>query len=173
VFSFLKDTRGGTAWTARDLIETLKVAKRDAHKILSILELQGYVRPTTGQEWQTTPSGEVVSGSKPPRFSRESVKQALSTITDRVAAINRDRRAEFKISKAVAFGDFLSGRPQVQAADVGVKLARRNPKSPEIDSGKAQEQAFLRELRRKSTLLKIQPYEKWMDERSHRSLETS
>jgi hypothetical protein len=37
-------------------------------------------------------------------------------------SINRDKRSEFQIRRSVAFGDFLSGRPLVQAADFGVML---------------------------------------------------
>ena len=37
VLSFLKDTRGMMAWTARDLVETLKIKMPDAAQILAIL----------------------------------------------------------------------------------------------------------------------------------------
>ena len=130
VFSFLKDTRGALTWTAHDLAEALKLSRQDANKILTLLQLQGYVHQNSdSQQWLTTASGEIVSGSTLPRLSRESVEQAVATLADRIAAINRDPRAEFKLPKAVAFGDFLSDRPKVQAADVGVELRRRNPSS--------------------------------------------
>jgi hypothetical protein len=168
VFSFLKDTRGALTWTAHDLAEALKLSEQDANKILTLLQLQGYVQQKSdSQQWLTTASGEIVSGSTLPRLSRESVEQALATLADRIAVINRDPRAEFKITKAVAFGDFLSDRPKVQAADVGVELRRRNPSSAYAQAG---EPAFLKQLGRKSRFLHVRPYEKWMTEKLHRNL---
>jgi hypothetical protein len=168
VFSFLKDTRGDLTWAAHDLAEALKLSRQDANKILTVLQLQGYVHQNPdSQQWLTTASGEIVSGSTLPRLSRESVEQAVATLADRIAAINRDPRAEFKIIKAVAFGDFLSDRPKVQVADVGVELRRRNPSSA---YDQASEPAFFKQLSRKSRFPHIRPYEKWMTERPHRNL---
>ena len=87
--------------------------------------MQGYAGETGDNEWLTTAAGEIVSGSKQPRFHRESVYGALSTLFDRIAAINKDCKAGFKITEAVAFGDFLTGRANCQTADVGIELARR------------------------------------------------
>jgi len=63
----------------------------------------------------TTPAAESVSGAKPPRFTRESVEQAVESLRERIKQVNRDSKATFKITDAVAFGDFLSDRPRVQA----------------------------------------------------------
>ena len=168
VFSFLKDSRGALTWTAQDLAEALKLSEQEANKILTLLQLQGYVdQNSDSQQWLTTASGEIVSGSTLPRLSRESVEQALAALADRIAAIDRDPGAEFKITQAVAFGDFLSDRPKVQAADVGIELRRRNPARP-IDQER--EAAFLKELARKSRFLHVRHYEKWMTERPHRNL---
>jgi predicted transcriptional regulator len=129
VFSFLKDTRGVLTWKIRDFQGCLNIAAKDAKQILAILQMQGYIQQKDDtDEYLTTASGEAVSGSKLPRMKRERVEEALSTITERIEAINRDPRARFGIRKAVAFGDFLSKRPQVQAADVGVMLTRRTPR---------------------------------------------
>jgi hypothetical protein len=81
---------------------------------LAILKLQGYAGETGDNEWLTTAAGEIVSGSKQPRFHRESVYGALSTLFDRIAAINKDCKAGFKITQAVAFGDFLTERATVK-----------------------------------------------------------
>ena len=168
VFSFLKDTRGALTWTAHDLAEALKLSRQEANKILTVLQLQGHVHQNSdSQQWLTTASGEIVSGSTLPRLRRESVEQTVTTLADRIAAINRDPRAEFKITKAVAFGDFLSDRPKVQAADVGVELRRQHPSSA---YDQASEPAFLKQLSRKSRFLHLRPYEKWMAERAHRNL---
>src|SRR5438477_1724735 len=163
VFSFLKDMRGALTWTARDLIGTLKVSREDAEKILLLLQMQGYVQRTENGAWLTTAAGEIVSGSKLPRFGGERIEQALATISERIAAINRDTRAEFKITKAVAFGDFLSDRPTCQAADMGVELSRRNRTA---DRDAMKERHFLKELGRKSRFLQVRPYERWMGERT-------
>jgi hypothetical protein len=172
VFSFLKDTRGAIVWTAADLARTLHVSAQEAAQVLAVLEIQGYAqRSKSAGEWSTTAAGEVVSGSKFPRYSRESVEQALSTLKDRIAAVNRNNHADFKIRQAVAYGDFLTERPQVQAADVGIELTMRvKPASRGANQRSEREQSFLKELRRKSPLLHLHPYEKWMSARTHQTL---
>jgi len=112
----------------RDFQECLNIGSKDAKQTLAILHMQGYIQQRDdSDEYLTTASGEAVSGSKVPRMKRESVEEALSTITERIEAINRDPGAKFNIRKAVAFSDFLSKRPQVQVADVRVMLIRRTP----------------------------------------------
>ena len=167
VFSFLKDTRGALTWKARDLQECLNIGAKDAKQILAILEMQGYVRlKENTDEYLTTASGETVSESKLPRLKRESVEEALSTMADRIAAINRDPRAEFSIRKAVAFGDFLSDRAQVQAADIGVMFTRRGS----LNEHDENEGVFLKQLQAKNRFVHVQRYQGWMSDRSHRSL---
>ena len=165
VFSFLKDQRGALSWTLRDLTQTLNISEQDARRVLTILKLQGYVSETSDNELLTTASGEIVSGSKPPRFTRERVDGAVSELLDRIAANNSDRHADFKITQAVAFGDFLSGRANCQAADVGIELTPREPAG-----GRDQVNYFLKQLRGKSQFLNIKPFEPWMSKRSHRRL---
>jgi hypothetical protein len=165
VFSFLKDMRGALTWTRRDLTQTLTISEQDAHRVLTILKLQGYVSETGDNKFLTTASGEIVSGSKSPRFTRERVDGAVSELLDRMAAINSDRNAGFKITRAVAFGDFLSGPASCQAADIGIELTPRGPAS-----GRDQTNNFLKQLRGKSLLLNLRPYEPWMSKRSHRRL---
>lgn len=167
VFSFLKDMRGAVNWSAEDLIRTLKLQKQEAEKILSVLQLQGYVHKSGEEEWLTTAAGESVSGSKPPRFARKAVEDALTKLSERIAEINKDRDSELKICEAVAFGDFLAERPKCQAADVGIELASK--RSGAIGD-EAQKADFLKELGRKKPYLHIGRYEKWMSERTHRGL---
>ena len=166
VFSFLKDMRGVLTWTQRDLSQTLNISDQDAGKILTILKLQGYIGETNDKEFLTTASGELVSGSKPPRFTRECVDGAVSELFDRIAACNKNRNADFKITEAVAFGDFLTGRANCQAADIGIKLGPRD----EAVAGQGQESPFLKQLRNKSLFLNVRIFEKWMSQRSHRRL---
>jgi hypothetical protein len=165
VFSFLKDKRGALSWTLGDLTQTLNISAPDAGRVLTILKLQGYASETSDNELLTTASGEIVSGSRPPRFTRERVDGAVSELLDRIAANNSDRNAEFKITQAVAFGDFLSGRANCQAADVGIELTPREPAG-----GRDQVNDFLKQLRGKSQFLNIKPFAPWMSKRSHRRL---
>jgi hypothetical protein len=165
VFSFLKDKRGALSWTLRDLTQTLNISEQDAGRVLTILKLQGYVSETSDNELLTTASGEIVSGSKPPRFTRESVDRAVRGLADRIAANNSDRKTDFTITQAVAFGDFLSGRANCQAADVGIELTPHEPAR-----GRDQVHYFLKQLRGKSRFLNLRPYEPWMSQRSLRRL---
>lgn len=123
--SFLRETRGLTAWNVGDLAKTLRISGADANRVIAILELQGYVKAAGNDGWMTTLSGEEVSGSRLPRFTRERVKQTLDDLRRRIAEINGDSRSPYKITEVVAFGDFLTGRPRVQSAEVGIALERR------------------------------------------------
>ena len=167
--TFLRETRGVTTWTVRDMADALKIGVADAKRVILILELQGYVRPAGTNEWVTTLSGEDVSGSKPPRFTRERVAQALDDLHGRIAGINRDSKAPYKITEAVAFGDFLSDRPRVQSAQVGIKLERRGSGGDDGETA-LQQRDFLRQLNPKGGVIQVRRYEPWMSERTHRSL---
>ena len=176
--SFLKETKGEVSWTAKEMAQRLDISTKEAAQALSLLQMQGYVK-ASGSEWLTTPAGEAVSGAKPPRFARESMEQALTALKERIAEFNRDGTEEFKVAGAVAFGDFLSGRAQVQAADVGVKLTRRKGErqrgdaeaaSPESAVAQAAQSAVLRKLRGRTALLHLRPYETWMSHRLHRKI---
>lgn len=170
--SFLRDTRGLTTWTARDLASSLKIGAADARHVIAILQLQGYVKPSGRDEWTTTHAGEEVSGSKPPRFIRERVEHALAGLRIRIAEVNHDSRAPYCITQAVAFGDFLSDRARVQSADVGIQLQRK--RSGGAGAGSAEEhqsqEVFLKSLKGKSGILQLRPCESWMAERTHRNL---
>ena len=171
--SFLKETRGAAAWTDRDLAKSLKVSLPEAKQVLAVMELQGYVEPAgTSKKWRTTEQGDLVSGAKSPRFTREAVEQGLSALSDRIQGINQDTNAIYRVTEAVAFGDFLSGRSRLQAADVGIRLLPRKSGANENETARehAAEEAFLKQLRGKTASLQIQPYEEWMSARSHRKL---
>lgn len=120
----------------------------------------------------TTPAGESVSGSKMPRYSRETVEQSLASFADHLKRVNEEPSAEYKIADAVAFGDFLSERARVQAADVGIRLESRNPIAhhPHWASEHARQEAFLEQLRGRTPLVNLHPYTEWMGARTHRKL---
>ena len=172
VLSFLKDTRGAISWSTQELAKSLKITAADAQRVAAVLQLQGYIKHHGTGQWITTISGETVSGSKTPRFTLERVENILSFLSKRMKEINDGSQARFRITNAVAFGDFLDGRARVQAPDVGIQLVRR--KFADAAAGSAQEhsaeRAFLKSLRGNTSMLNIQPYQNWMSDRPHRRL---
>jgi hypothetical protein len=140
--SFLKDTKGALTWSVRDLAETLNIQRREAEQVLALLQAQGYAQPASSRagskdQWLTTPAGEAVSGAKPPRFTRERVEQALAALETRIKQSNKDRQALFRVTSAIAFGDFLlPDRARVQAADVALTLSPRLASSRQGSSGR-------------------------------------
>jgi hypothetical protein len=178
--SFLKETKGAVSWTAKDMAVALRISTKESAQALALLQIQGYVKSAGGNEWLTTPEGEAVSGAKTPRYSRESVEQALAALKERITEFNRDSAQEYRVAEAVAFGDFLNGRAQVQAADVGVRLARRKGEraarqgagvdGPESAVEQAAQNILLRKLRGRTALLHTRPYEAWMSHRANLKL---
>ncbi len=170
-FSFLKETKGLLTWTPSDLAKSLKINPAEAKQVLAALEMQGYIKPHGRDEWLTTLAGETVSGAKTPRFTPESIEEALAALRSRIKLVNQDSKALYKITDAAAFGDFLSGQARAQAADVGIQLVRRKSEGGE-HSKKEQvaRLAFLKQLRGKTQMLNVRPYEEWMGSRTHRSL---
>ena len=172
--SFLKETKGVVTWSTKELAETLKIGRGEAEAVIALLEAQGYVqRASEGNGWMTTAPGESVSGGTAPRFARESVEQAVAALRERIKQANKDGKSAFRIAGAVAFGDFLrSERARVQAADVGIRLARRGAEESEMRSAadaKA-ERAFLRGLRGRAAMVQLRDYAEWMGRRVHRKL---
>jgi hypothetical protein len=172
--SFLRDTKSTLTWSPRDLAQTLHLAKAETQQALALLQAQGYIQPDESDgEWITTPSGETVSGAKPPRFDRESVERALAAFQQRIRESNQDRNAPFKIDTAVAFGDFLlKDRARVQAADVGIQLSRSEGDSNALHSAAEarQERDFLRGLRGRTVHVQLRSFAPWMKMRTHRDL---
>ena len=181
LLSFLKETRGATTWSLRNLTQTLKVSAAAAKQAIAILEMQGYVKPSGSKgQWMTTPAGEIVSGSKTPRYSRATLEQSLAALADHLKRLNEDSSAPYRIADAVAFGDFLSDRLRVQAADIGVRLApqglvteiSQDAARPAQASEQERQLAFLKQLRGRTQLVNILPYASWMSARTHRNLIT-
>ncbi len=169
LMSFLKEAGGVRTWTEKDLATALKISVSQAKEATAVLQLQGYIEPVgnTGK-WRVSEQGDLVSGAKPPRYTRKSVEDALAGLRDRIRIANDDDNAAYKIAEAVAFGDFLGDAVRVQAAEVGIRLV---PKSDAAATSSAKEHAaeleFLKQLRGKAALLHVVPYENWMSSRSH------
>lgn len=93
--SFLKEVKGAATWTDRDLGKSLNISVAEAKQVLAVMELQGYIEPAgTSKKWRTTEQGDLVSGAKSPRFTREAVEQGLSTLSDRIQEINQDTNGD-------------------------------------------------------------------------------
>jgi hypothetical protein len=166
--SFLKETRGLVNWSVRDLAKSLNISATAARDLLPILEMQGYIKPE-GSDWTTTAAGYEVSGSKTPRLKRESVEAALKRLADSIRVVNKDSDAEYQVVQAVAFGDFMNkALERVQPADVGIRL---EPRRTVDDRGSATEYKreirFLKQLRARSSMLNVRPYDEWMGRRSN------
>lgn len=178
--SFLRDTKGTVSWSLRDMSQTLNIPKEESERVVTLLQMQGYVQPEAHEagSWMTTPSGETVSGAKPPRYDPATVESALASLKQHIEETNKNRDVKFEITVAVAFGDFLAkDRARVQAADVGVELVRKDRKrsSDEIAVAHSavdarEEQNFLRQLRGRSALINLKMYADWMGQRTHRKL---
>jgi hypothetical protein len=170
--SFLRETRGLAKWTARDMAKSLKISASDANHVLAILELQGYVKSAGADQWLTTLAGEEVCGSQTPRYTRERVEQALSDLHSRIALVNGTSSAPYRITEAVAFGDFLLQEGRVQPAEVGIQLMRRTLDESRLESAEGHEpqRVFLRRLQGRGSLVRLRPYEGWMSDRTHRDL---
>ena len=80
------------------------------------------------------------------------MEQGLSALQDRIQGINQETNARYKVTEAVAFGDFLSDRPRLQAADVGIRLVPRKSGTNETETARehAAEEAFLKQVRGKT-----------------------
>jgi len=166
-FSFLKQTRGIDSWGLSDLAKALKITAAAAKQILPLLELQGYIK-RQGSGWSTTPQGEEVSGSTMPRLKRETVHRATKELAKRIKVVNEDSKANYLVTEAVAFGDFMNeAAARVQAADVGIRLQARREANPKSAKEQHEEQAFLTRLRGRSAMFNVRPFEDWMGRRSH------
>jgi hypothetical protein len=168
--SFLRETRGVSTWTAHDMANSLKIGLAEAKQVITVLEMQGYVKQFKPDEFITTFAGESISGSQLPRFTSVRIDEALRTLRTRIAEINRDSGAPFRITQAVAFGDFLSERARFQPVQIGIELEPRKSAAISVVTKGATRQQFLRQLRDKVTVVQFRPYEEWMSARGHRNL---
>jgi hypothetical protein len=166
--NFLKETKGALTWTTQEFARGVGIKVAVAGAALAVLQMQGYVKPGNGKdEWMTTVDGDAVSGGRSPRFNAATVRQALQELRARIQAANKDAKAEFKVAKAVAFGDFLADGSRAQAADVGIELVSRNASKVRKAKPKARERAFLKALRGANQTVRLVAFEPWMRERAH------
>jgi hypothetical protein len=83
------------------------------------------------------------------------VANALSGLSERIKDTNKDANAVYKITDAVAFGDFLTDRPRVQSPGVGIRLVLRHPDPQQSGSARqrAAALAFLKTASRKEWIV--------------------
>lgn len=168
LLSFLKESGGAQTWTEKDLSSALKLTLSRAKEATAVLQLQGYIEPAGhADKWRVSEQGKLLSGAKCPRFTRKSVEDALAGLRDRIKAVNDDPDAAYKITDAVAFGDSRGDVARVQAAEVEIRLLPKSD-TPALPSAKEHtaELKFLKQLRGKTALLHVVPYEGWMSSRS-------
>jgi hypothetical protein len=156
--------RSRPSWTSEQLIDVLKIKQGEADGIAATLEMLGYIESVPGKKdtWKNTEAGNTVSGAKPPRFKPEKVLEAIEQLRARAEQMNSDPAAPVHVTDVVAFGDFLDELEKVQAADVGVGLTSTADHKITED--------VLTNLRARSTMLHLHPYEDWMRKRSHRDV---
>jgi hypothetical protein len=164
VFSFLKEMSGETNWTLGDMARSLKISATEGKHIAAIFELQGYIKREGKDTWITTLSGEEVSGAQMPRFKPDHVEEALENLRKRIEVVNQARSSEYRVTQAVAFGDFVRKPTRAQAADVGTALEPRN-----LGTGTSPKR-FLAALKARTAALNIVPFEPWMAARRHKRL---
>jgi len=119
--SFLRETRGISTWTARDMANSLRIGGGEAKRAIAVLEMQGYVNPFKSDQFMTTSAGESVSHSQAPRYTRDRIDRALAVLRSRIAEINRDDalstcRNRHSASAAKACSDFHSQKGRYQRA---------------------------------------------------------
>jgi hypothetical protein len=171
--SFLRDVHSLLTWTEQDFATMMNVTKDQTKEALGMLQLAGYIEPLEKGKWKTTDAGRQISGGKTPRFTAESMEQALGDLKGRIKSLNENANAAYTITRAVAFGDFLLDRVRVQAAEIGVELQPRAASEgggTETATSRAQEKALLKGLQGNSTLLRVHDYEPWMSGRSNHDL---
>jgi hypothetical protein len=170
VFSFLKEISGEVNWSLADMAKSLKIPHPETKRIAEIFELQGYIKRDGNDAWITTQSGEEVSGAKLPRYTAKRIEDSLKALRERIEEINRDKDSDFKVTQAVAFGDFLRKRSRVQAADVGIALEARGAGDARPVARTEVQRQFLKTLRARVTGLNLLPFRSWMAARSHKPL---
>ncbi len=167
VTSFLKEFSAAPPWTAKDMARTLNVPEAQAKSAVAMLQAAGYIRSAPAGRWATTEQADVVSGAKPPRLTRSSVEKAISALLDRVRARNAAHPSGMNVARVIVFGDYLSDRDRLQAAEIGVEFAHRGDRRAAEHEA---EQQAVQELKARSAMLNLHVLEPWMVSRTHRVL---
>jgi hypothetical protein len=168
VISFLKEFSAAPPWTAKELARALNIPEAEAEAAIPILQAAGYIEPAaTGGQWVATEQADAVSGARQPRFVRPAVEKAIAGLLDRVQEWNAAHRSGMKVARVVVFGDYLSDRDRLQAAEIGVEFAQGGEEG--VAEKDAERQA-IKELKARSAMLNLHVLEPWMVARSHRAL---
>jgi hypothetical protein len=168
VISFLKEFSAAPPWASEDMARALNISEVEAKAAIPILQAAGYIEPAaTVGRWVATEQANAVSGAKQPRLVRAAVEKAIAGLLDRVREWNAAHRSGIKVVRVVVFGDYLSDRDRLQAAEIGVEFADG---SEEGAAEKDAEHQAIKELKARSAMLNLSLLEPWMIARSHRVL---
>jgi hypothetical protein len=168
VISFLKEFSAAPPWAAKDMAWALNIPEAEAKAAIPILQAAGYIEPApSGGWWVATEQANAVSGAKQPRFVRTAVEKAIAGMLDRVREWNAADRSGTKVARVVVFGDYLSDRERLQAAEIGVEFADGGEEGA---AEKDAERQAIKELKARSAMLNLHVLEPWMVARSHRVL---
>jgi hypothetical protein len=168
VVSFLKEFSAAPPWTAEDMARALNIAEPEAKAAIPILQAAGYIEPAaTGGRWIATEQAGAVSGAKQTRFARSSVEKSIAGLLDRVREWNAAHRSGMTVARVIVFGDHLSDRDRLQAAEIGVEFAHGVEDGAEE---KDAEREAVKGLKARSAMLNLNVLEPWMAARSHRDL---
>jgi hypothetical protein len=117
----------------------------------------GYSEPMPRKPgaWRNTKAGNLVAGVRPPRLTRAKAEELLTDLTDRASAYNLKADAPVRFVKIVGFGAINGKHEKIQDIDLGVQIEPRD----EGPISKADQNAALKELRGRSTALKLHPVE--------------
>ena len=167
VVSFLKEFSAAPPWTAKDMGRALNIPEAEAEAAIPMLQAAGYIEAATGGGWVATEQADAVSGAKQPRFVRPAIEKAIAALLDRVQEWNAAHRSGMKVARVVVFGDYLSGRDRLQAAEIGVEFVQGGEEGA---AEKDAERQAIKELKARSAMLNLHVLEPWMVARSHRAL---
>lgn len=164
--TLLRVMAGVPTWKAEDVAKALMISRVEALRAITALEVQGYVKETGPDEYVSTWPEE--AGPQSPPYTAAQIEAALCEFRGRIAEVNADSNATYKIGEAIAFGDFLYNRERVEPGEVAVQLVLREPMSsaPPVKEQETR-RGFLRFLQGSYHAFRIRPYEEWMALRTH------
>jgi len=174
VLLFLKHAALDREWETAEIRKTLAVDSSTAKEIANQFQLMGYAEPVPRKSsaWRNTKTGNSVAGVRTPRLTQSSAAELLTDVADRAEAYNLKADAPLRIAKIVAFGAINGKHEKIQNVDLGVQIEPRG----ENPISNADRSAAFKELRGRSTTLKVHPLEalngmlgKWCGRRESRA----
>lgn len=107
---------------------TDRLSKDDHHsvrRLMADLVTDGWVTQDKPDHWVTTDKARELQTTSRGRLTRARAQVALTSLMDRVRAVNGDPQYAFKVEVVVVFGSYLSEIPRIGDVDVAVRLKER------------------------------------------------